>query len=68
MATEALPVLGWVLDTEAQAHLEPVEGARAGLVFKLSHQGSQHLLFCAENMNIARKWTNVLQQAVTLEL
>ena len=68
VATEALPVLGWSLDTEPSAELEPAEGAREGLVFKLSHPGSGDFVFCAENMNIAARWTALLAEAATLHL
>ena len=67
VATEALPVLGWSLDKEPSADWEPGDGAREGLVFKLTHPGSGDVAFCAENMNIAARWIALLADAVTLE-
>ena len=67
VATEALPVLGWSLDKEVSADWEPGDGAREGLVFKLTHPGSGDVAFCAENMNIAARWIALLADAVTLE-
>ena len=68
VATEALPVLGWSLDKEpTTADWEPGDGAREGLVFKLTHPGSGDVAFCAENMNIAARWIALLADAVTLE-
>ena len=68
VATEALPVLGWSLDKEpSNADWEPGDGAREGLVFKLTHPGSGDVAFCAENMNIAARWIALLADAVTLE-
>ena len=47
--------------------MEAGEGVRDGLVFKLSHPGSGEITFCAENMNIAARWTDRLAMAVTLQ-
>jgi hypothetical protein len=38
-----------------------------GLVFELSHQGRQPLVFAAENDNLAEKWTTALREAVNFE-
>ena len=68
VAQETIPVLGWSLDKEpSNADWEPGDGAREGLVFKLTHPGSGDVAFCAENMNIAARWIALLADAVTLE-
>ena len=53
--------------TSPRCEVEAGEGVRDGLVFKLSHPGSGEITFCAENMNIAARWTDRLAMAVTLE-
>lgn len=44
-----------------------MENEGSSLIFKLSHPGSEGLLFAAETQEIKEKWITALKEAVTLE-
>jgi hypothetical protein len=43
------------------------EGENASLVFRLTHPGSEALVFCADNGQAREKWIEALSDAVRLD-